>query len=136
MGLAILISPPAIAGIAFLAILGLSVHSLRLYARRVPEFRSQLKRIDRDLAKHREKGTESSKKAIADLEQQLAPLQSKEAALRAYFEELQAVEIEAEKKALARQQVNKPDLQVKVARQSSEERPRRKVEITLKKKGL
>lgn len=134
MGSSVLLSPPVIAGITILAMLGLSVRSIRLYTRQAPEFRSRLKRLDRDLAKCNAP-TAEKRKAVADLEHQLAPFQSKEAALRAYYEELRAIEIEAEKKALARQQAEKPDLQVKVARQV-EVKPKRKVEITLKKKGL
>lgn len=134
MGFAVLLSPPVIAGITIIAMLGLSVRSIRLYTHQAPEFRSRLKRLDRDLAKCNTP-TAAKRKAVADLEHQLAPLQSKEAALRAYYEELRAIELEAEKKALARQQAEKPDLQVKVARQV-EVKPKRKVEITLKKKGL
>lgn len=135
MGSSFLLSPPVIAGITVIAMLGLSVRSLRLYTRQAPEFRSRLKRLDRDLVKM-QGGMSGKKKAIADLEHQLAPIQRQEAALRAYYEELRAIEIEAEKKALARQQAEKPDLQVKVARQPSAEKPKRKLEITLKKKGL
>lgn len=134
MGFAVLLSPPVIAGITIIAMVGLSVRSIRLYSRGVQEFGSRLKRLDRDLEKFRG-GMSDRKKAVADLENQLAPIQNKEAVLRAYFEELQAVQMEADKKALARQQAEKPDLQVRVARQSAEERPKRKVEITLKKKG-
>ena len=133
MGCTIL-SPPVVAGLTFVATLGLSARSIGLYARRAPELRAQLKRLDRDLAKGAG-GMSGKKKAVANLEQQLAPLQSKEAALRAYAEELQALELAAEKKELAKQQAEKPDLQVKVARQV-EAKPKRQVEITLKKKGL
>ena len=134
MGSSFLLSPPVLTVLTLLAMLGLSARSLRSYARQAPEFRSRLKRLDRDLAKCNTP-TAEKRKAIADLEHQLVPFQSKEAALRAYYEELRAIEIEAEKKALARQQAEKPDLQVKVARQV-EAKPKRKVEITLKKKGL
>ena len=119
MGFAVLISPPVIAGITLTAMLGLSVRSFRLYSRRVPEFRSQLKRLDRELAKWHG-GMSEKQQAVAALEHQIAPLQSKEAALHSYFEELRAIELEAEKKALARQQAEKPS---------------RKLEITVKKKG-
>lgn len=134
MGSSVLISPPVLTVLTLLAMLGLSARSLRAYARQAPEFRSRLKRLDRDLAKW-SVPTAEKRKAIADLEHQLAPFQSKEAALRAYYEALRAIELEAEKKAMARQQAEKPDLQVKVARQV-EAKPKRKVEITLKKKGL
>lgn len=100
--------------------LGLSLRSLRLYARRAPEIRSQLKRIDRDLAKYQEMGMVNKKKAVADLEQQLAPLQSTEATLRAYFDELGALLRAAEKEALAREQAAHPS---------------RKLEIKIKKPG-
>ena len=121
MGLAVLVSPPAIACLALLAMLGLSLRSLRLYARRAPEIRSQLKRIDRDLAKYQEMGMVNKKKAVADLEQQLAPLQSTEAALRAYFDELGALLQAAEKEALAREQAAHPsrNLEIKIKKPGS-----------------
>lgn len=91
MGFAVLMSPPVVAGIAFAAMLGLSVRCLRLYSRCVPEFRSQLKRLDRELAKRHE-GLAEKQRALADLEHLTSPLQSKEAALLAYLKVLQAID--------------------------------------------
>lgn len=94
--------------------LGLTVRSIRGYLRQAPEFRSRLRRLDRDLAKASAPIAER-RRTLADLQQQLAPIQEKEVALRAYLEQLRAIELAAEKIALARQKAEKPDRQVKIA---------------------
>jgi hypothetical protein len=120
MGSSFLFSPPIVTGAVILFMVGLAVRSVLRYFPRAAEARSRLKHLNRDLAKWDTPNAEK-RRAVAALDNKIAAFREVEVSLRAYFEKLQAIEIEADKKQLAQKPAGAP---------------KRKLEITLKKKGL
>lgn len=120
MDLSVLLSHQVIAGVIIVSMLLLSLRSILLYSRRASEIRPRLMQLDRELAKRHE-STAEKKKAVAALERLVAPLRDQEASLRSYYEELRAIELEEERKFLAKRQ---------------EEEAQRKVRIQRKKMGF
>lgn len=126
--------PPLIAGIVAMAMLGLSIRSILLYSRRAAEIHRKLKGMDREMAKWHE-GTADKRKAVADLELLVKPLQDKESKLQSYYKTLEVLSLGAEGSPLTQEQAEKGDKKVRGTRQQSEEKPKRKLEINLKKRG-
>ena len=126
---------PALAGIVAIAMVGLSIRSILLYSRRAAETRRKLKGMDREMAKWHE-GTADKRKAVADLELIVKPLHEKESRLQSYYKMLEVLSLGAEGKPLPQGQAEKRDIKVGGTRQQSEEKPKRKLEIDLKKRGL
>lgn len=128
--------PPLIAGIVTAAMLWLSIRSILLYSRRASEIRRKLKGMDREMAKWHE-GTADKRKAVADLELLVKPLQERESKLQSYYKTLEVLSLGAEGRPLPQEQAEKRDIKVGGTRQQSEEKPKqRKLEINLKKRGL
>ena len=136
MGVSFFLSPPVIASIVILGMMGLVIRALINFNRETAEINVKLKRLDRELTKWHE-GTADKRKAVAELESRIAPFLRKEAPLRAYYESLEALSLANEKTILAQEAANKTEIKVKIAGQQQEkEKPNRKLEINLKKKGF
>ncbi|MBI4489917.1 MAG: hypothetical protein HY694_12590 [Deltaproteobacteria bacterium] len=127
--------PPVLAGIVTMAMLGFSIRSILAYFRRAAEIRRKLKGMDREMAKWHE-GTADKRKAVADLELIVKPLQEKESQLQAYYKMLEVLSLGGGKESPSQGQAEKGGVKVGGARQQSEEKPKRKVEINIKKRGL
>ena len=136
MSISFFLSPPIIASIVIAAVMGLTIRALINYNKQTAEIRLKLKRLDRELAKWHD-GTAEKRKIVAELESRVTPFREKEAPLRAYYDSLEALSLSGEKEFLAQQAAaGKSEIKVRVAGQQEEERPKRKLEINLKKKGF
>jgi hypothetical protein len=127
--------PPLIAGLVTIAMLGLAIRSILFYSRRAAEIRRKLKGMDREIARWHE-GSADKQKAVAELERLVAPLREKESQLQSYYKTLEVLSLEEEGKSRAQEPAEKRDLKAGSARQLQAEKPKRKLEINLKKRGL
>ena len=135
MNASFFLSPPVIASVVILAMMGLSIRALINFNNQTAELRLKLKRLDRELAKWQE-GTADKRKAVAELESRVAPFREREAPLRSYYDALEALSLAGEKELLAQEATGRTEIKVKVAGQQEQERPGRKLDISLKKKGF
>lgn len=110
-----LLSPQVIASIIILAMLILSIRSVMIYSRNAAALRPKLMHLDRELSK-RTAGTGEKRQAVEALSRQLAPLRQQETALRAYCEELRGLELEEEKKDLAKNQDQDKESRLRITR--------------------
>ena len=115
MGIKYLLSPQVIACIIILGMLMLTIRSLLLYSRHLSELHPRLLHLDREINR-RQEAVADKKKAVAELTLGVIPLQAREAALRAYYEELRGIEVEEEKRALLQQQAYEAERKVRVSR--------------------
>ncbi|MCC7261791.1 MAG: hypothetical protein IT369_04625 [Candidatus Latescibacteria bacterium] len=128
--------PPIVVGTIAIAMVVLSIRSIRLYSRRAAEARRKLRGIDKEVAKWFD-GSAGKRQAVADLELIVKPLQEQESRLQSYHKMLEVLSLGAEEKSNTRpDQGEKRDVKMASTRRQQEEQPKRKLEINLKKRGL
>ena len=115
MGLKFLLTPQVISCVILLGMLVLVIRSILLYSRHQSELQPRLMHLDREVNKRRE-GMADHKKVVAELTSSVTPLQEREGALRAYYEELRNIEVEEEKRSLAQQQAYEAEKKVRISR--------------------
>jgi chromosome segregation ATPase len=96
----IVLSTELLTAIAVAGAFAISLRSLLQYSRKSAELRPKIDEAERAL-KHWRTSTEEQRKTIQELSQKLPPIQAKEAQFRLYFESLQHLWVEHEKKERA-----------------------------------
>ncbi|MBI2503628.1 MAG: hypothetical protein HYW07_10405 [Candidatus Latescibacteria bacterium] len=125
--------PPLIASLVAIAMLGLAIRSILFYSRRAAEIRRKLKSMDREIARWHE-GTADKQKVVVELQRMVTPLQEKESRLQSYYKMLEVLSLGEGGKPLAQETAEKRDVKAGSAHQQQEEKPKRKLEINLKKR--
>ena len=115
MGIKYLLTPQVISCIILLGMFIFTIRSFLLYTRQVSELKPRLQHLDREVDR-RQEAMADKKKAVAELNKVVAPLLEREAALRAYYEEIRAAEVDEEKRALLQQQASEAEHKVRVSR--------------------
>jgi len=115
MDIKVLLTPQVISCIIILGMLVLTIRSILLYTRHLGELQPRLQHLDRELTKRLE-GMGDQRKAVAELTALVSPMQEREAALRAYCDELRGLEATEEKRALAQQQASEVQKKVRISR--------------------
>jgi chromosome segregation ATPase len=92
-----ILSTEILAGILIIGAFAMAIRSTLHFSREAADLRPKLNEVERELNRLRN-GTQERKKAIQTLSLEVAPIKEKETQIRLYYEQLQAMDLEYEKK--------------------------------------
>lgn len=91
------LSTEVLAGVLIVGAFSMGIRSILHFSREATDLRPRLSEVDRELNKRRD-GTDELRKQVGVLNAEVAPIRSRESSLRAYYEELQALLIDHERR--------------------------------------
>lgn len=92
-----ILSAEVLAGILIIGAFSMGIRSVLHFSREATVLRPRLSEVERELKKRRE-GMDELKKQVGVLTAQVAPVRSREGSLRAYYEELQTIVMNNERR--------------------------------------
>jgi hypothetical protein len=96
-----LLGPETMAGILIIGAFAMAIRSVLHFTREAADMRPRLAELDRELKRRRE-GSEEARRQLAEVLAELAPVRAREAAMRAYQEQLLAARVDHERLELER----------------------------------